>query len=256
MGCVAYSEFLPKRVGKGDNELKIAMSGVLTYLQKELKKDKGMSKDWYLTYTETLTLEEAFSYVKMRGATYSAFSTDYLFDDNDVFKDRMIRPDGGVIWLENKKLPLVKYPLLFSEMKTQGTNKAREAVGEDTQAVGNAIERLGKLTMFNLNLFEYDSVAPFVAFCSGCDFKFDAEGRPVDKDGRLMGGKLICLNGGFAPFNTVYTTKNIPKNKRILPSTIMAREEAFSVEEMFDILKEVGLDSFNNVRKNILKNSK
>lgn len=269
MSCVVYSNYSSNAVSKGEDALKIAMLKIFEYLEKELEKDSILSKEWRLTYKNFITLEEAFTYVKMRGATHTVFSTNFLFNDNDVFKDRRVVPDGGVIWLENIKCPSKKFPLLFSEMKTQGTNKGRKEAGEEPQAEGNAIDRLGKLTMFALNLYEYDYIAPFVTFCSGCDFNFegifntdesaedkeDKKNKKKNKKGST-GGKLVTLNGGFAPFNTVYTTKNIPKNKRILPSTIMAREEAFSVEEMFDILKEVGLDSFNNVRKNILKNSK
>jgi type II restriction enzyme len=53
-----------------------------------------------------------------------------------------MRPDGGILYLidgENNK-----FPVLITEMKKQGTNDRIITMAGKAQAVGNAIERLGK----------------------------------------------------------------------------------------------------------------
>ena len=53
------------------------------------------------------------------------------------------------------------------------------------------------------------------------------------------------MNGGFSRFNKVYTSKNMPKRRRMLPNTIMAQEKKYSVADMLIVLEEVGFDSLN-----------
>ena len=78
-----------------------------------------------------------------------------------------LTPDGGFIYvvINNKK-----YYILVGEQKTQGTNDKRLSEGKSKQALGNAVERLGK----NYNcldlMFSQESILPFVTFLQGCDF--------------------------------------------------------------------------------------
>lgn len=128
------------------------------------------------------------------------------------YTKRRLEPDGGVIWMDDK------YPILISEMKRQGTNNEREKEGKEKQAVGNAIERLGKNLIGFKCLYENEDILPFICFCWGCDVK----------DGTFL-GKLYTLNS-FYELNVIYDNANNYKNK---PFTCLLKEEApFSFEEM------------------------
>lgn len=128
------------------------------------------------------------------------------------YKNRKLAPDGGVVWMDEK------YPILISEMKRQGTNSERAKEGKSKQAVGNAIERLGKNLIGFKNLFENDSIFPFICFCWGCDV--------VDK---TFLGKLYTLNS-FYEINTIYDKATNCINK---PFSILLKEgNPFSAEEM------------------------
>jgi type II restriction enzyme len=78
-----------------------------------------------------------------------------------------LTPDGGFIYVIMNG---VKRFILIGEQKTQGTNDKRLAEGKSKQALGNAVERLGK----NYNcldlLFSQERILPFVTFLQGCDF--------------------------------------------------------------------------------------
>ena len=128
------------------------------------------------------------------------------------YSKRRLEPDGGVIWMDNK------YPILISEMKRQGTNDEREKEGKKKQAIGNAIERLGKNLIGFKVLYENDEILPFCCFCWGCD---------VTNETFL--GKLYTLNS-FYEINVVYDEKNNCINK---PFTCLLKENGpFSLEEM------------------------
>lgn len=74
----------------------------------------------------------------------------------------------------------------------------------------------------------------------------------MDNISRTQGGKFVEMNGGMAPFNKIYTSKNMPRRRRMLPNTVMVREDYFNVSEMIDVLKVVALDSLKYF-KNIIK---
>ncbi len=76
-------------------------------------------------------------------------------------------PDGGILYA---LIDGVKYPLLISEDKVQGTNDRLFAEGKKRQATGNAIERAGKNIKAAEMLFARRAVFPYVLFASGCDF--------------------------------------------------------------------------------------
>jgi type II restriction enzyme len=102
---------------------------------------------------------------------YSILKDDYKLGDSiylePVKQSTFLTPDGGFIYVVINK---IKYYILVGEQKTQGTNDKRLAEGLSKQALGNAVERLGK----NYNsldlLFSQERILPFVTFLQGCDF--------------------------------------------------------------------------------------
>lgn len=143
------------------------------------------------------------------------------FNINYDYSKRSLCPDGGIIWMDNN------YPILISEMKRQGTNNERKKEGKEKQAVGNAIERLGKnLVGFNC-LYENDDILPFICFCWGCDVV----------DGTFL-GKLYTLNS-FNEINTIYDTPTKVRNK---PFTCLLKEDApFTLEEMVMAMLQIAI---------------
>jgi type II restriction enzyme len=101
---------------------------------------------------------------------YTILRTQYGLVDvklQTVKESTFITPDGGFIWVE---IDGAKYFILICEEKNQGTNDKRLLEGKKRQALGNAVERLGK----NYNaldlLFSKEDILPFVTFLQGCDF--------------------------------------------------------------------------------------
>ena len=92
--------------------------------------------------------------------------------DKKVGKRRptFITPDGGFIYaiIDDKK----RY-ICISEEKTQGTNDKRLLEGKPRQALGNAVERLGKNYNGLEEIFASEGIFPFVTFLQGCDFHKD-----------------------------------------------------------------------------------
>jgi hypothetical protein len=94
----------------------------------------------------------------------------YDIPDDSVgsYKKSYMKPDGGILFVVNKDG--LKYPLIISEDKIQGTNDHLYKLGKKRQATGNAIERAAK----NMNMAKTLTVGlsyfPYVVFASGCDF--------------------------------------------------------------------------------------
>lgn len=148
-----------------------------------------------------------------------SFNIDYNYSH------RRLEPDGGVIWMDDT------YPILISEMKRQGTNNERAAEGKTKQAVGNAIERLGKnLKGFDC-LYENDDILPFICFCWGCDVI----------DGTFL-GKLYTLNS-FYELNVIYDAPTKARNK---PFSCLLKEDApFNLEEMVVAMLQIAVSAIN-----------
>ena len=84
--------------------------------------------------------------------------------------ERKIVPDGGILYLVNKKqMKNYRWSLVIAEIKRQGTNKERIKEGKSKQATGNAIERLGKNLTGIKAMMNYEDITPFVCFGWGCD---------------------------------------------------------------------------------------
>lgn len=152
-----------------------------------------------------------------------------------VFDDRTIKPDGGVIWLRKTNDSDYLRLILVSEIKKQGTNRARQEEGKPRQAQGNAIERLGKNLTGIRAAMNHEVLTPFVCFGWGCDFE-----ESYTRDSFVM-SKLSMMNE-FYPLNRTYVFKkdgSSDKN-RFSPISMYFREPEWTREEMLKILKEVG----------------
>jgi hypothetical protein len=97
---------------------------------------------------------------------------NYTTSDNTF-----ISPDGGFVWVEINR---VKYYVLVSEQKRQGTNDRLLAEGKKKQSNGNAAERLGKNVKAFDVLFDAHDIYPLVVFLQGCDF-YDEESTIGDR---------------------------------------------------------------------------
>lgn len=178
------------------------------------------------TYTNhTFELKKSLTFKQIEN--YSKINFQIDFD----YSKRKLLPDGGVIWMDNK------YPILISESKRQGTNKERIKEGKKKQAVGNAVERLGKNLCGIEALYTNDDILPFVCFCHGCDFI-----EPT------VLCKLYTMNM-FQALNVIYT--DISNFKRNKPFTIMAREQAYTLDELIYILLQVVEYSINYYEEKI-----
>ncbi len=132
----------------------VSVNDTLTYLKNEYPQ-------YQFGFQKKLAITEIYFILK---TTYGLGDSIYL---EDVKKSTFLTPDGGFIYVIIND---TKYFILVGEQKTQGTNDKRLAEGKVKQALGNAVERLGK----NYNcldlLFSQERILPFVTFLQGCDF--------------------------------------------------------------------------------------
>jgi len=124
-----------------------------------------------------------------------------------------ISPDGGFLFAMNKQGQ--RRLILVSEVKRQGTNDAREKEGLKKQALGNAIERLGKNLIGIRAIFKNEGV---VCFGHGYDFI----------PGSSILDRVLTMNE-FFPLNKIFVEKNYLPFE---PVTMLFRYEEWTVEEM------------------------
>jgi len=154
-----------------------------------------------------------------------------------VKETTFITPDGGFIYV---KINGIKYYLLIGEQKTQGTNDRRLSEGKKRQALGNAVERLGK----NYNgldlLFKKEGILPFVTFLQGCDFH----------ESETIGNRVITIFKGLKKNHI-----NLHKDELGRAGTYYMRghkwnegtygESDWSVEEMGSVFINISETSLN-----------
>ena len=90
--------------------------------------------------------------------------------------DPYITPDGGFLFVEWNG---VRYPILVSEAKKQGTNDERYLEGKDKQSMGNGIERAPKNADLIVMWCEKLNYNPYVIFC-GCLSGMSSPLAPID----------------------------------------------------------------------------
>lgn len=117
------------------------------------------------------------------------------------------------------------------EMKRQGTNDEREREGMERQARGNAIERLGKNLIGVRSTLQYENITPFVCFGWGVDFE----------EGSSILDRVITMNE-FYNLNKIY----VFKRERYSPVSMFFRKKQWSVEELYEIMKEIAETSIRN----------
>lgn len=134
-----------------------------------------------------------------------------------------ISPDGGFLFATNKQGQ--RRIILVSEVKRQGTNDARKEEGLAKQAMGNAIERLGKNLIGIRAIFKNEGVLPFVCFGHGHDFR----------DGSSIRDRVLTMNE-FFPLNEMFVEKDFMPFE---PVSLLFRHEDWTVDEMTKTLVEV-----------------
>ena len=154
---------------------------------------------------------------------------------DNVFNERAIIPDGGVIFLTKKSDPNYLRIVLISEVKRQGTNKQRLEEGKPIQAQGNAIERLGKNLTGIRAALNHEKITPFVCFGWGCDFVEDYEYSS------FVMSKISMMNE-FYKLNKIYVFKTDGSSDKnfFSPVSMFFREDKWEADEMLKVLKEIG----------------
>lgn len=138
-----------------------------------------------------------------------------------------ISPDGGFLFATNKHGE--RRLVLVSEVKRQGTNDARGIEGLPKQAMGNAIERLGKNLIGIRAIFKNEGVLPFICFGSGYDFQV----------GSSILDRVLTMNE-FFPLNEMFVEKDFLPFE---PVSMYFRYESWTVEEMVNMLFAVATKS-------------
>lgn len=205
-----------------------SMEIVAQYIADRFKMDTDYT-DWILDFEHSIQIQFMIDFIK-RKKMRQEFELKYA--------DRSIVPDGGVLYLVNKRTK-EKLPLVIAEIKRQGTNKERMKEGKAKQATGNAIERLGKNLTGIKTMMNYESITPFVCFGWGCDFALDS------KDTGTVLSKVVTMNE-FYPINKIQVFKKDgdASHNDFSPVSMFFREPQWTVQEMADIMKEIAETSF------------
>ena len=208
-----------------DKDIYKAATAVMNYLVDRFEMGTKF-ENYHLEYDKAIKISDMIAFIKNKNVRTEFFD----YDDT-----RAIVPDGGIIYLVDEKGE-IKYPLVIAEVKHQGTNNERINEGKEKQATGNAIERLGKNLTAIKTYMHYENITPFVCFGSGCDF--------AENELTVL-SKVWCLNE-FYDINKIYVNKrdNDDKHGGFSPVSMFFREETWTAEEMFNIMKEIAEYSF------------
>ncbi len=150
---------------------------------------------------------------------------------SDVLKTSFIKPDGGFVYA--KDAHGTEKIVLVAEVKRQGTNDKRAEEGKPKQALGNAIERLGKNLIGIRAIFKNESVLPFVCFGQGHDFR----------EGSSILDRVVTMNE-FFPLNTVYVQKAYTPFE---PVSMFFRYHDWEIQDMVRIMFDVATQAVNEV---------
>lgn len=140
-------------------------------------------------------------------------------------KRTFMTPDGGVLSIQDDSDNT--YPILISEVKNQGTNDLRIKEGKDKQAMGNAIERLGKNVIGIRTALLKESICPFVCFGYGYDFH----------EGSTIRDRVVTI-ARFGYLNETYLHNEGP-NGHIDRGSFYFRRERWEAEEMAEIMTDI-----------------
>lgn len=135
-------------------------------------------------------------------------------------------PDGGILSVVSADGKRV-HPILITEVKNQGTNDLRLAEGLAKQAMGNAIERLGKNVIGFRAMMLDEGIIPFVCFGYGYDFQ--------------DGSSILDRVRTIAMFGELNTINVVPEGEdgRFNRGSFYFRQAAWSRVEMVEVMTEV-----------------
>lgn len=145
----------------------------------------------------------------------------------DPLPNTYMSPDGGILSIVAADGERT-FPVLITEVKNQGTNDIREQEGLRKQAMGNAIERLGKNVIGFRAMMLEDGIIPFVCFGYGWDFH---EGSSI-----LDRVKTIAMFGELNQVNVIPEGEEGLFNR----GSFFFRLEPWSMQEMADVMFDVG----------------
>lgn len=197
-------------------------------------KSKSMDKDIYVAVSKVVEILEqeypmlVFTHEKSMKlkdivAVLSKQFPEYATLFSSTLESSFIKPDGGFIFARNKQGE--RRLVLVSEVKRQGTNDSRKEEGKSEQAMGNAIERLGKNLIGIRALFKSEGVLPFVCFGHGNDFK--------ERSSIL--DRVVTMNE-FFPINRIYVEKDFLPFE---PVSMLFRYQNWTIDEMVEVLHQV-----------------
>lgn len=192
-----------------DKDIDIAVHSVITQLEEEYP-------TLVFTHEKRMMLSDIIAMLSKQFPEYASYFTTNL-------ESSFIKPDGGFLFATNKQGE--RRLVLVSEVKRQGTNDARKEEGKPIQAMGNAIERLGKNLIGIRAIFKNEGVLPFVCFGHGYDFK----------EGSSILDRVVTMNE-FFPLNQLFVEKDFLPFE---PVSMLFRYEAWTPEEMTQVLYQV-----------------
>ena len=204
-----------------DKRVLDAMNKTIEYINSRFP---DLEKDgYYVEYQKRIKLVDLITIIKEyeKRNEYAKLAT----------KDAFISPDGGMLILRKKDDEKYRRLVLVVEMKRQGTNDEREKEGKKKQAQGNAVERLGKNLIGIRSTLQYENITPFVCFGWGVDF---------DRGSSIL-DRVITMNE-FYDLNKIY----VFKKEGYSPVSMFFRKKQWSVEELYEIMKEIAETSIRN----------
>jgi hypothetical protein len=207
-----------------DKNIAQSMKKTISYIEERFS-DITNFDGFYIKFSSKLFLDEMMANIK-NGGIRKQFDTSW--------KSNAIKPDGGFLILKKRDDDNYQKLILAAEVKRQGTNDKREEEGLKRQARGNAIERLGKNLIGIRAMMNHEDITPFVCFGSGDDF------NEKDISTKNMFSKLSTMNE-FYYLNKTYIFKldgNSEHNK-FSPVSMYFRKHEWSIDEMFEIMKEI-----------------
>lgn len=125
-----------------DKDVYKSMDMVMKYLQGKREFTTFFESEWDLEFSPDIKIKYMIDFIK-RKKVRNEFNYEFI--------DRSIIPDGGILFLVNKKNEN-KLPLVIAEIKRQGTNKERVSEGKSKQAIGIRA------------MMNYEKITPFVCF--------------------------------------------------------------------------------------------
>ena len=198
---------------KMDSDVDVALQNMITELKKKFPE---------LTFEHSSRLLVTQIILDL-AAHYPQFEKNF----SKVNKKSFIKPDGGFLYATDKKGN--RKLILIAEVKHQGTNDKRKTEGLPKQAMGNAIERLGKNLIGIRAIFKAESMIPFVVFGSGYDFQ----------DGSTILDRVVTMND-FFPLNKVFIEKtHLPFE----PVSMFFRYEDWSTMEMQETMLAIAIEA-------------